>query len=66
VPEAAIDEYGDTRAPEDEVSAAAYTGYDGTVDPVTETAPVELSSKSHLRRGVPSRLALHAAKRGRR
>jgi hypothetical protein len=60
VPEATVDKNGKPLAREDNVCAAAQSGYRRNVDPVAKAAPVEFPTQGELWLGVPIRHPLEA------
>lgn len=65
VPEATINEHGDPRAHEDDVSSTPYAGYRSVIDAVTQSASVELSAKRKLGPRVASTVGAHRRAAGR-
>jgi hypothetical protein len=63
VPEAAVHEYGESSAREDDVCAAAFVGQWSAIDPEAETALVESGSQGALGSSVSLADGLHAPPR---
>jgi len=66
VPEAAVNENGDSRAYEDDVGSTPYAGYGRVVDAVAQSALVQLSAKRQLGLRVAPTVGAHRGAGGRR
>jgi hypothetical protein len=60
VPEAAVDEDGDTRPTEDDVRSTAKLGDGAKIDSVSKAPSVQRTAKSQLRSSIAAGLPLHS------